>query len=299
MIDFIHVFCQKNRVTSTAHSVVRTNREVIPFPWPWVIARHLFKHGPLILQFVKRDVLSRYRGSYLGMFWSLLRPLSTLAVYTIVFGYIFESKLGNGPTESKLDFTITLFCGLILFEFIAECLSRAPTLILANSNYVTKVVFPLEILPVSVTGAALVQMFFSFMPLFVIMFLFGGGIPLTALWLPVVLVPLLLLTLGICWFLASFGVFIRDINSTMPVVLQILMFASAIFYSINRVPPHVRRYLLLNPIAGIINQVRGVVLWGVLPDWSHYLALLAFGLVMLVSGYAFFMRTKGAFADVM
>ena len=266
---------------------------------PWRVVRHFRPYAGLIQQFIKRDILSRYRGSYLGIFWSLLRPLATLAIYTVVFGYIFESKLGNGPTESKLDFTITLFCGLIIFEFIAECLSRAPTAILSNPSYVTKVVFPLEILPVTIVGAGLVQMMFSSIPLLTAMLLFGNGIPLTVFWLPVILVPLVFLILGTCWFLASLGMFIRDINSAVPVAIQILMFASAIFYSINRVPPQVRRYLLLNPIAGIINQVRSVVLWGISPDWSYYLAVLTFGLIILMIGYAFFMRTKGAFADVM
>ena len=193
---------------------------------------------------------------------------------------------------------MALFCGLILFDFLSECIGRAPTTILSSPNYVTKVVFPLEILPVIVIGAALVQMLISFIPLFVTLLLFGGGIPLTVFWLPVILVPLVFLTLGTCWFLASLGVFVRDINSFVPVIMQILMFSSALFYSLNRVPVELRRYLLLNPVAGIIHQARGVVLWGSLPAWSYYFAVLAIGVVGLVIGYAFFMRTKNAFADV-
>src|SRR5580698_3496176 len=120
---------------------------------PWRIGANLRRHRILIGQFVKRDVLSRYRGSYLGLLWSLLRPLCMLAMYTVVFGYIFESKLGNS-NERKFDFTLALFCGLILFDFVAECVTRSPMLVLANPNYVTKVVFPLEILPVMAVGAA-------------------------------------------------------------------------------------------------------------------------------------------------
>ena len=173
-------------------------------PWrelilPWHIVRRLHQRGELILQFTKRDVLSRYRGSYLGMFWSLLRPLSMLALYTVVFGYIFESKLGGHANESKLDFTLALFCGLILFDFLAECLARAPMLVLANPNYVTKVVFPLEILPVMAIGAALTQLIISCIPLLIALFLSQGSIPGTALYLPLIVVPLVLLCLGLTW----------------------------------------------------------------------------------------------------
>jgi lipopolysaccharide transport system permease protein len=273
-------------------------------PWaallpPWRIGAAIYRHRSLIGQFILRDVQARYRGSFLGLFWSLLRPLAMLALYTVVFGFIFQSKLGNHPTESKLDFALALFCGLILFDFFAECLSRAPTLILNSPNYVTKVVFPLEILPVSVVGAGLVQMLVSFIPLLLVVLFVPGGIPLTVFWLPVVLVPLLLFTLGLSWLLASLGVFIRDINAVVPVILQILMFASALFYSLHRVPAELRGYLLLNPLAGIIDQARSVALWGTLPDWSYYFAVLAGSGVVLVAGYAFFMRTKRAFADVM
>ena len=296
-MDFIHVFCQKNAVASIEHSVVRTSREVYPFPWPWVIVRHLHKHGPLIQQFIKRDVLSRYRGSVFGIFWSLLRPLCMLAVYTVVFGYIFESKLGH-PHENKLDFTLALFCGLVLFEFFAECLSRAPTLILSNSNYVTKVIFPLEILPISITGAALVQLLISLIPLLIGIVAVHRFVPLTALYLPLLLLPLILFCLGISWLLAALGVFIRDITSLVPVLVLIGMYASAVFYSIQNVPANLLPIVSFNPIAITIEQSRNAVLWGLPPVWSQYGWSLFAGIVVLVIGYAFFMRTKNAFADV-
>jgi lipopolysaccharide transport system permease protein len=266
---------------------------------PWNIVAHLHRHGVLIHQFVKRDVLSRYRGSYLGVLWSLLRPLAMLAVYTVVFGFIFGSRLGNRPNETKLDFTLALFCGLILFDFFAECVSRAPTLVLTNPNYVTKVVFPLEILPVMTVGAALTQLVVSFIPLLIALVIAHGGIPLTALYLPILLVPLILLCLGITWLLASLGVFIRDINSVVPVLLMIILYASAIFYSISRVPENLLPIIRYNPLATVIDQARNAVLWGVPPEWDRYCAVLAVSLVLMVLSYAFFMRTKSAFADVL
>src|SRR5271170_1341802 len=185
-------------------TTVRSASKKIPLAdlvLPWNIGANLRRHAMLTRQFVKRDVLSRYRGSYLGILWSLLRPLSMLATYTVVFGYIFENKLGNHPNETKLDFTLALFCGLILFDFFAECVSRAPTLVITNPNYVTKVVFPLEILPVMTVGAALTQLAISCIPLLIGLFCAHGSIPLTALYLPVILLPLVIFCLGITWLL--------------------------------------------------------------------------------------------------
>jgi lipopolysaccharide transport system permease protein len=266
---------------------------------PWNIGANLHRHTVLIRQFVKRDVLGRYRGSYLGVLWSLLRPLSMLATYTVVFGYIFQSKLGSHPNETKFDFTLALFCGLILFDFFAECLLRAPTLVLTNPNYVTKVVFPLEILPVMTVGAALVQLVVSFIPLLIALLCAHGSIPLTALYLPVILLPLIVLCLGITWLLASLGVFLRDINSFVPVLMVIIMFASAIFYSISRVPPSFLPIVLYNPLATVIDQTRNAVLWGVPPVWGRYGFVLGGSVLVMILGYAFFMRTKSSFADVL
>ena len=190
--------------------------------------------------------------------------------------------------------------GSIIMEsdFFAECLVRAPTLVLSNPNYVTRVVFPLEILPVTTVGAALVQLAISFIPLLIGMLWAHGAIPPTALYLPVILLPLVVLCLGITWFLASLGVFIRDINSIVPVVTLIIMYASAIFYSISRVPPNLLPLVIYNPLAVVIDQARNAVLWGLAPQWDRYAFVLVSSVVAMILGYAFFMRTKSAFADV-
>lgn len=282
--------------------VAQTSSKRIPLSRllpPWEIVRHLRQHAPLIWQVTKRDILARYRGSYLGLLGSLVRPISMFAVYAVVFGCIFESKLGNGIHESKLDFSLALFCGLILYDLVAECLARAPILVLSNPNYVTKVVFPIEILCVSAVGAALAQLAISLVPLLAGLLVAHGSIPLTALLLPVILLPLVLICLGAGWFLASLGVFVRDINTFVPVFLTILMFISAIFYSLAKVPPQFLPLFLLNPLAVAVDQARNAVLWGIGPSWPRYLLMLAIGLVTLSGGYAFFMRTKRAFADVM
>lgn len=265
---------------------------------PWEIVRALASHGTLLRQFTLRDILARYRGSYLGVFWSLLRPLGLLTVYVVVFGFILQPQLGSGAGGSKLDFVLSLFCGLILFDFFAESVGRAPTLILSRPNFVTKVVFPLEILPLSAVAAALLQMVISFVPFFCGVLLVRGSVPATVALLPLVLVPLICLALGLSWLLSSLGVFVRDINAAVPLLLVVMMFASAIFYSLSSVPPQFRFFFDLNPLAALVDDARSVVLLGRAPAWGRFGAVFAAGIVVAASGYAFFMRTKRGFADV-
>jgi len=265
---------------------------------PWKIARELYQHKTLIYQLTKRDVISRYRGSYLGIFWSFLRPLCMLCVFGVVFGYIFPSKLGRFPSESKVDFALALFCGLMIFDMFGECLARAPTLVLASANYVTKVVFPLEILPVTVVGAAGCHLLISLIPLLIGVMIVHGSLPLTALYLPLILVPLVLLCLGVTWFFSSLGVFFRDINSLVPVLMTMLMYASAIFYSIDKVPPLLQPVVYLNPLAILIHLWRNAIMWQLPFEWARYGTHFAICAGFMIVSYVIFMRTKSAFADV-
>ncbi len=283
--------------------MVAVQRSRDHFSWPqlllpWEIIRKLAAHGTLLRQFTLRDILARYRGSYLGVVWSLLRPLGMLTVYVVVFGFILQPQLGSGTGASKLDFALSMFCGLILFDFFAEAVGRAPALIVSRPNFVTKVVFPLEILSLSAVAAALVQMIISFVPFLCGVLLVRGTIPATATLLPLVVLPLVCFALGVSWLLSSLGVFVRDLNAVVPLLLIVLMFASAIFYSLNSVPPEFRWLFDLNPLAALVDDARNVVLQGRAPEWRRLGAIFAAGIVVAVTGYAFFMRTKRGFADV-
>ncbi|HXP05787.1 MAG TPA: ABC transporter permease [Stellaceae bacterium] len=266
---------------------------------PWHVFRLLSRHSVLIQQLIKREILSRYRGTFLGVFWSVLRPLAMLSVYTLVFGFIMQPRLGATANASKLELVFSMFCGLVLFDFFSECLIRAPTLVLLHPNYVKKVVFPLEILSVAAVGAALVQLAISFVPFFAGLAILRGGLPLTALWLPVVILPLALLALGLSWLLSSLGVFVRDINPLVPVGTMILLFGSAVFYSLDQIPAKFRALFLLNPIAVLIDEARNVTLLQTAPAWDRIGCALIASVVIATAAYAFFMRTKRAFADVM
>ncbi len=265
---------------------------------PWHIVQSLSRHGMLIRQLAKREILARYRGSFLGPLWSLLRPLAMLGVYTLVFGFILEPRLPGGA-GSRLEFVLSLFCGLVFFDFVSECLGLAPALVLRHPNYVKRVVFPLEILTVSTVGAALVQLAISLVPFFIGVAAIRGGIPPTALFLPLVVLPLVLFALAASWLLSSLGVFVRDINALVPVATMILLFASAVFYSLDSVPERFRGFFLFNPVAVLIDEARKILLLGVAPSWVCLAVALAAGTLAATLAYAFFMATKRGFADVM
>lgn len=265
---------------------------------PWAVVAGLLQHRGLIAQFTRREVLARYKGTVLGILSSLVKPLSMLAIYVVVFGVIFQSRFRD-ENEPAAEFALAMFCGLILFEFFAECVGRAPGLILATPNYVTKVVFPLEILPVSVVGAALVHLFLDLSLLLIGFLAFRHFLFPTVALVPLLLVPLMLLTLGLTWLLSGLGVFLRDIASFIRPVMTIVMYASAIFYPMSKVPAALRPWVEYNPIAILIEQARRILLWGQPIEWGPWGVACGAGLVVFFLGYFVFMRTKHAFADVL
>lgn len=266
---------------------------------PIKMGQNLWAQRELIWQFTKREVQSRYKGSALGLVWSLVTPLLMLTIYTFVFSIIFKARWGNELSDSSQGgFALTLFTGLIAFGVFSECLTRAPGLIISNPNYVKKVVFPLEILPVSVLGSILINSWFSLLILLVAALIFQGFIPWTLLFLPLMYLPLVLLCLGLSWFLASLGVFVRDVGQLIGVAVQILFFMTPIFYPISALPANLQFILYLNPLTFIVNHFRRVILWGQMPDWGEWVIVTVATGVICLLGYIWFMKSKKTFADV-
>lgn len=266
---------------------------------PLSLMRSLLRHRHLVWQMTKREVVGRYRGSVLGLFWSFFNPIFMLAIYTFVFSVVFKAKWGATHSDSKTEFAIILFAGLIVFNLFAEVLNRAPSLILSNVSYVKKVVFPLEVLPVIAIGSALFHSLVSV----IVLLLFNGMVnhvlPASVLFLPLVLLPLLVLTLGFAWMLASLGVFLRDVGQTVGILTTALMFLSPIFFPASALPEGIREYLYLNPMTFIIEQTRKVLVFGEFPDWQGLgLCLLIYGAFAWV-GFAWFQKTRKGFADVL
>ncbi len=265
-----------------------------------VLARSLWRNRQLIAQMTKREVAGRYKGSVMGMAWSFFNPVFMLTVYTFVFSEIFKSRWGGiGGDDSKTQFAVVLFVGLIVLNLFNEVFNRAPGLILANVNYVKKVVFPIEILPVVVMGSALFHCLISLGVLLAAFAVFNGYLHWTAIFIPLVLMPLVILTTGLAWMLASLGVFLRDVGQTIIIISTVLMFLSPVFYPINAVPERFRSVIMANPLTFIIEQAREVLIWGHLPSWMGLGVYTLFATVVAWVGYAWFQKTRKGFADVL
>lgn len=272
-------------------------------PQPVSIAsllRSIWTNRQLVSQMTRREVIGRYKGSAMGLVWSFLNPVFMLVVYTFVFSVVFKARWsGLGTEESKTQFALVLFVGIIVLGLFSEVLNRAPGLILANENYVKKVVFPLEILPVVTMGTALFHTLVSLSVLLAGSLLANGYLHWTAIFTPVIFVPLIVLTLGLAWLLASLGVFLRDIGQTTVLITTVLMFLSPVFYPITAVPEEFRPYIMASPLTFIIDQVREVVIWGRMPDWAGLGIYTGVSILVAAAGYAWFQKTRKGFADVL
>ena len=266
---------------------------------PAALVRNLWSNRQLIVQMAKREVVGRYKGSLMGMAWSFFNPLLMLVIYTFVFSVVFKTRWGINVQEGKMDFAIMLFVGMIIHGLFAECVNRAPGLILSNVNYVKKVVFPLDILPWIAFGSALFHAAISLVVLIVAQLIFMGHIPFTALLFPVVLLPLVFATIGFAWFLSSLGVFIRDIGQITGIITTVLLFISGVFFPISSLPEPYRIWMRLNPLAVIIEEGRNVLILGNLPDPVTWCIMMVVGLIIAWAGFAWFQKTRKGFADVL
>jgi len=234
----------------------------------------------------------------MGLAWSFFNPLIMLTVYTFVFSVVFKARWSVAG-EDKINFAIILFVGLIVYGLFAECINRAPGLILSNSNYVKKVVFPLEILPSVALGSALFHAGVSLAVLLAAQLVINQRLPWTVVIFPVILLPLLLATMGFAWLLSALGVYVRDIGQTTTIFTTILMFLSPLFYPVSALPKRYQLWIHLNPLTFIIEEGRNVLIFGKTPNWIGLGVALAMGLVLSAVGFWWFQKTRKGFADVL
>jgi lipopolysaccharide transport system permease protein len=265
---------------------------------PVAFARAFWRRRELLAAFVRIEFAARYHGAQLGALWSLVSPLATLAVYTFVFSVIFKPAWAGGNEGGVAGYALILFAGLSAFEVFSGSLNRSPRLLSENVNFIKKVQFPLEILPVGVVLAACLESLASLLLVAAGVLATTGSLSLTALLAPLAYVPLAMLTLGLCWLLAPVGVFLKDLGNIIGVAVQLLFFATPILYPLSAVPEPYRSLLAVNPLHPVVDHLRRTLIYGQMPDWT------ALGLVTLVSagvmlvGYSFFCNVKRLFADV-
>lgn len=252
----------------------------------------------LLKELTKRDIYSRYKGSIFGVLWALLTPLAMLVVFSFVFGGILQAKWGTGTSGGMAEFSLNLFIGLSIFWYFGDILSRAPSLIVSNPNYVKKVIFPLEILPIVSLLSGLFHLgIHLIIILFAIVFIYGK-IPLSIFSLPIVIGVTFPMVVGFGLILSSIGVYIRDVGSVISVVVNMLMFLSPVFYPLSSIPLNLHWLFQINPLTLIIEQCRVVFIDGMMPDWFALGIYFGISLIIYFIGYKIFILTKKGFADV-
>jgi lipopolysaccharide transport system permease protein len=266
---------------------------------PANLINSLWANRRLVWDMAVRDAMGRYKSSYLGVFWAIATPLMMLAVYAFVFSQIFKSKWDAGAGASASEFAVILFAGLIVFNIFAEGVVRAPSAIVSVPNYVKKIVFPLEILPIVTLVSSLIHFCISLCLLLAAQLLATGSVPIIAWLLPLALFPLVAITLALAWFLASFGVYVRDVGHVVSVCVTALMFLSPVFYPLSAVPEKWRWATYANPLTLPIEAARDVLIFNRWPDFAALTIYSAACVALMFVGFFWFQKTRRGFADVL
>lgn len=262
---------------------------------PLRIVSDIWQHRYLLGQLIKRDVLLRYRGAMFGVLWMFLSPLFMLVIFAFVFGQIFQARWPQQAGD--LPFWILLYSGLIVFNLFAETVSRAPGAVRSYASFVKKIIFPVQILPLVPLGAALVHGAFNFSILLLALALVDG-LHWQILLFPLLLLPAVLLALGLSWFVAAWGVFIKDMTQIVPMFVQMLMFLSPVFYPVSAVPAGLQTFYRYNPLGMVIETTRSVIA-GQPIRWDTWGATFALCLGAAILGHAYFEHVRDEFADAL
>lgn len=268
---------------------------------PIAIAAALWSRQRLIIAMAKREIEMRYKGSVGGIFWYVINNLALLAIYSFVFGVVFKARwqsAGLTETQSSGQFAIPLFVGMLVFNVFADSVNRAPTLITSNVNYVKKVVFPLEILPVVSILTALFNAAVGILVLAALSIILGTPISWKVVYFPLAIFPVVIIALGASWFLASIGVFVRDAAQIVTLCVTVMMFLTPIFYPAEMLPTTWQAVLQYNPMAIPVEQARLAIVFGQTPNFLA-LGFLSLGsFIFLWIGWLWFQLTRKGFADV-
>ena len=259
---------------------------------PIHMARALWSNRKLLGQLARRDVAGRYKGAAIGVAWSFLTPLLMLCVYTFVFSVVFQARWGGDLSEGRVQFALIMFVGILVHTLFSEVVNRAPGLILSNPNYVKKVVFPLEVLPVMAMASAIFHACISVLILLLALLVLNGRVEWTSIFLPIVLAPLVVLTVGVAWFLAALGVYLRDVGQITSIMTMVMLFLAPVFYPITALPEQYRWIVMANPLTFIIEQARETLIWGRSPDFAGLGLYLLVAVVVAWGGFFWFQKTR-------
>lgn len=257
------------------------------------------EHRNLIKQLTRREFELKYKGSLLGVFWSFITPLLMLAVYTFVFTVVFNARWGLEQSDNRFEFAMIIFSGLIMYNIFNETVSKSTTIILSNVNYVKKVIFPLDILPLTTLLSALINAGLNIIVLILGITIFVPGWEFKGVFISLIyLLPISLVSLGFAYIVASVGVYVRDLTYTIGVLLNILFYVTPIFYPISLVPEFMHPIMHLNPLTYLVEGFRAAVFSSELPNLLHFSLFTLAGYVFMLLGILLFRKLKRGFADV-
>jgi lipopolysaccharide transport system permease protein len=268
--------------------------EIINLP---ALARNLWQRRELIITLTWRDFKARFLGTFGGIFWAVIQPLLMMAIYTLVFSYFLGVKFGN--TDSPFTFAVYLLCGMLPWTAFSEAFGASTGVVRSNTNLVKRVVFPLEVLPFNLVLVSAIQQVIGLLLLIPLSWIVSGKLYATILFLPLILIPQLLVSSGIIWLWASLSVFLPDLRNFTVLLTTVLTFLTPIFYPLDVVPERFRFILYLNPFTYLVTMYRQVFMDGVIPGLAGFVKLTLVCLAVFVFGYFWFMRTKKGFADVL
>lgn len=282
--------------------VVSTRRRLALEAWPGLFWRvltepwqALIQHRGLMRSLIRRELLARYRGSFGDLLWAVINPLLLMVTYYFVFGLVLRSRFAGDPSTE--GFVLYFLAGMLPWLAISESLARAPVVLHENRNLIKKLVFPVEVLPLNQTAMGLVTSAVAMVLFLGLLWLLRGRVAVSALTLPLILLPQLLLTAGLAWALAALGVFLRDLAHLMSFALNLWFFLTPICYDARSLPAGALAVLGKNPLFVLVNQYRRVLLEGLAPDWDALAKLYLLGVVVFFGGYAWFARSRKSFAD--
>ncbi len=273
--------------------ILTTRNEVVEVP----PVTALLGYRTMIKLMVKRDFQSRYRGSLLGALWPLIHPIGHLLLYTFVFCVVLKVRFGQDGSTG--NFALYLMSGLLAWGAISESLARSTTCVLEVPNYVKRVVFPLEIIPLVVAISALATQLGGMLILSLCAGVYQQALHASLLYIPMIMFSQVLFMVGLSWILASLGVYVRDIRHLMSLALSAWMYMTPIVYPASALPENLRFLVWINPVAGMVGDYRRVMLEGKAPDFGIFAVYTAVSIALFFAGYYFFMKTKRSFADVM
>jgi lipopolysaccharide transport system permease protein len=255
--------------------------------------------GELLRQLLIREISESVKGSFLGVLWLVFNPLLSMALYVVVFGVLFGGNFGRVENESSLSYAVGVYIGITLVNLVNETISKATYNLYQNSNLIKKVAFPVELLPVVQTAGSTFTLAINCLLWLVMAVFFGSTLSWGVLYLPLILFPLIGMSLGLAAFISSLSVYFRDLQHLTSVVTQIIFWSSGVFFSANKVMevPILWTYLKWNPVLLGIENVRSVVLWNVSPDWNQVIFLYAIAVISLCFGFFVFSRLRAGFSD--